>query len=367
MKYSVWSSCTVKAEIEECGLTPEQHLIKWQTRALWSLCFGDTEEFMKLYFTRKYTPERNSCLVRDGRVVAALQRLPYRMMFGGGVVPVAYVSGVCTQPEYRGKGLMTELMGQAHRKMYADGCLFSLLIPADEGLFAFYHRFGYYTCPEVALSEWEASYDTDKVVCEVYTTMHEVEPVLGDLQSYLDAFLRRVPYAVLHDEADLYTVCADLFLGNGCVVVARDDERCVGLIWAVPREDKLWVLECFSVSAVVENILYKQVREAFGFAGNVAMIRQKNRVQLRVIHAYEVLQLYARQHTDTAGRVRVVGDEDITENNGVYVWENGLCRKEGRNECCCPESGGTCRSVHIRELPDMFLEGGAPYLSLMMN
>ena len=367
MKYSVWSSCTVKAEIEECGLTPELHLIKWQTRALWSLCFGDTEEFMKLYFTRKYTPERNSCLVRDGRVVAALQRLPYRMMFGGGVVPVAYVSGVCTQPECRGKGLMTELMGQAHRKMYADGCLFSLLIPADEGLFAFYHRFGYYTCPEVALSEWEVSYDTDKVVCEVYTTMHEVEPVLGDLQSYLDAFLRRVPYAVLHDEADLYTVCADLFLGNGCVVVAREDERCVGLIWAVPREDKLWVLECFSVSAVVENILYKQVREAFGFAGNVAMIRQKNRVQLRVIHAYEVLQLYARQHADTAGRVRVVGDEDITENNGVYVWEKGLCRKEGRNECCCSESGGTCRSVHIRELPDMFLEGGAPYLSLMMN
>ena len=150
-------------------------------------------------------------------------------------------------------------------------------------------------------------------------------------------------------------------------MVARDDERCVGLIWAVPREDKLWVLECFSVSAVVENILYKQVREAFGFAGNVAMIRQKNRVQLRVIHAYEVLQLYARQHTDTVGRIRVVGDEDITENNGVYVWENGLCRKEGRNECCCSESGGTCRSVHIRELPDMFLEGDAPYLSLMMN
>ena len=223
MKYSVWSSCTVKAEIEECGLTPELHLIKWQTRALWSLCFGDTEEFMKLYFTRKYTPERNSCLVRDGRVVAALQRLPYRMMFGGGVVPVAYVSGVCTQPECRGKGLMTELMGQAHRKMYADGCLFSLLIPADEGLFAFYHRFGYYTCPEVALSEWEVSYDTDKVVCEVYTTMHEVEPVLGDLQSYLDAFLRRVPYAVLHDEADLYTVCA-FPVGGLCQFDGEDEE-----------------------------------------------------------------------------------------------------------------------------------------------
>ena len=367
VKYSVWSSCTVKAEIEEGRLTPEQHLIKWQTRALWSLCFGDTEEFMKLYFTRKYTPERNSCLVRDGRVVAALQRLPYRMMFGGEVVPVAYVSGVCTQPECRGKGLMTELMGQAHRKMYADGCLFSLLIPADEGLFAFYHRFGYYTCPGVALPKREESCDADKVVCEVYTAMHEFEPVLGDLQFDLDVFLRRVPYAVLHDETDLYTVCADLFLGNGCVVVARCDGHCVGLVWAVPREGKLWVLECFSVSAVVENILYKQVREAFGFAGNVAMIRQENRGQLRVIHVYEVLKLYARQHADTAGRIRVVGDEDITENNGVYVWGDGQCRKEGYGAFCCSESGGVCRSIHIRELPGMLLEDACPYLGLMMN
>ena len=51
--------------------------------------------------------------------------------------------------------------------------------------------------------------------------------------------------------------------------------------------------------------------------------------------------------------------------------KSGGCREGGigwiEKEQCEEESGGTCRSVHIRELPDMFLEGGAPYLSLMMN
>ena len=32
----------------------------------------------------------------------------------------------------------------------------------------------------------EESCDADKVVCEVYTAMHEIEPVLGDLQFDLD-------------------------------------------------------------------------------------------------------------------------------------------------------------------------------------
>ena len=39
MKYSVWSSCTVKAEIEECGLTPEQHLIKMADPCIVELVF----------------------------------------------------------------------------------------------------------------------------------------------------------------------------------------------------------------------------------------------------------------------------------------------------------------------------------------
>ena len=39
MKYSVWSSCTVKAEIEECGLTPEQHFDKMADPCIVELVF----------------------------------------------------------------------------------------------------------------------------------------------------------------------------------------------------------------------------------------------------------------------------------------------------------------------------------------
>ncbi|MDR1414760.1 MAG: hypothetical protein LBI96_03025, partial [Odoribacteraceae bacterium] len=50
--------------------------------ALWRLCFGDTEEFISLYFNGKYS-ERNTIARRDpsGAVIAALQMIPYRLLF----------------------------------------------------------------------------------------------------------------------------------------------------------------------------------------------------------------------------------------------------------------------------------------------
>ena len=78
-----------------------------------------------------------------------------------------------------------------------------------------------------------------------------------------------------------------------------------------------------------------------------------------MIHAYEVLQLYARQHADTAGRVRVVGDEDITENNGVTCGKR-IVPERRTNECCCSESGGTCRSVHDSGVAGYVLGRGRP-------
>lgn len=42
-----------------------------QTRDLWRTCFGDSEEFMDVYFDEKYTDSRNLCIRQNGKVVAA--------------------------------------------------------------------------------------------------------------------------------------------------------------------------------------------------------------------------------------------------------------------------------------------------------
>lgn len=120
--------------------------IKEQVRQLWKLCFTDSDEFVELYFRMRYTDELNSYIEVGGKVVAALQRLPYPMIYEGTIVPTSYISGACTHPDYRNRGVMKQLLMKAHRRMYEDGVVLSTLIPAEEWLKAYYAKSGYAVC-----------------------------------------------------------------------------------------------------------------------------------------------------------------------------------------------------------------------------
>ena len=98
-----------------------------QVKALWKLCFPeDSDDFVELYFSSRYTDDINSAIVEDGRVLSALQRIPYPMLYMDKVIPVSYISGACTHPDFRSRGMMSRLLDEAHRKMYADGKYLSL-------------------------------------------------------------------------------------------------------------------------------------------------------------------------------------------------------------------------------------------------
>lgn len=114
-----------------------------ETRQLWQTVFADSEAFVDLYFTRVYRAERNVCCLIDRRVAAALQTLPYTMLYHGSLIRTAYISGVATHPDYRGRGVGGNLMRQAHFRLYHSGCVFASLIPAEPWLYGWYARCGY--------------------------------------------------------------------------------------------------------------------------------------------------------------------------------------------------------------------------------
>lgn len=68
-----------------------------------------------------------------------------------------YLCGLNTHPEFRGMGLMSELMLRAEKKAALEGFAFSFLLPANEGLIRFYEDRGYtqasYKFPERFLPE----------------------------------------------------------------------------------------------------------------------------------------------------------------------------------------------------------------------
>ena len=51
--------------------------IKEQTKRLWKASFDDTDNFVELYFDRVFHTDINHTIEYEGRVVAALQAIPF--------------------------------------------------------------------------------------------------------------------------------------------------------------------------------------------------------------------------------------------------------------------------------------------------
>ena len=75
-------------------------------------------------------------LVRQGDSLVAHVRLQNREIhFGAQVLPVAWLTDLATLPEYRRRGLASELVSAAERQMRAEGAALGLVRTAHPGLF----------------------------------------------------------------------------------------------------------------------------------------------------------------------------------------------------------------------------------------
>ena len=69
---------------------------KDEVKALWKLCFTDSDEFTDLYFDLRYKDDINMAVREEGKIISALQMISYPMTFCGETIATSYVSGVCT-------------------------------------------------------------------------------------------------------------------------------------------------------------------------------------------------------------------------------------------------------------------------------
>lgn len=81
-----------------------------QIRALWSLCFGDSDAFMDWFFSERYFPSLASCLEEDGEIRSALQSYPIHVRIRDRIVKASMLAGVSTHPAYAGRGYMRRII-----------------------------------------------------------------------------------------------------------------------------------------------------------------------------------------------------------------------------------------------------------------
>ena len=121
-------------------------------RNLWKEAFGDSNEYLDLFFSTGYSPTRCRCVTEDGQAAAVLYWLD---MFCQGQ-KFAYIYAVAPAKAFRGRGLCRMLMEDTHKVLSSRGYYGAVLSPGDAGLASMYGTMGYSPCGSIAQLRCEA-------------------------------------------------------------------------------------------------------------------------------------------------------------------------------------------------------------------
>lgn len=114
-------------------------------KKLWADTFGDNEEYINLFFDCDYTPTECFAETVNGEVVSALYLLKGYIKSAKAAFEGRYLYAAATAEKYRGKGLMGKLIEEAEEYIKTNNISFIALVPANNGLYGYYERFGFET------------------------------------------------------------------------------------------------------------------------------------------------------------------------------------------------------------------------------
>lgn len=228
---------------------------KQQMMDLWHTCFGDSDAFTQLFFDRVYKDENALIIERGGQIVSALQMLPYTLNYYDTELSVAYISGTCTLPSERGRGLMQRLIQESFEVMRSRQVALTALIPANPWLFDYYREQGYTEAFDYALETYirppfvQQTPDITVVPPEVTS--------LEQLYAYFNRKLRERTCCLLHTYDDFVTILRDLQLDGGTMLTALNNkEEPVGMAFVLPIETNLSLTDHVGKKVLVKELFY---------------------------------------------------------------------------------------------------------------
>lgn len=257
---------------------------------------------------------------------------------------------------------MRELLLQTFTRMSHSGILFSTLIPAEPWLFDYYERMGYapvfsYSSNEITVPEQTQS----KEVKVSYVSEYQEEVYL-----YLSRTLSDRPCYVQHTQKDFQTIMGDLSVNNGMLLITHQENGISGIAILYQDDECLVIHELLAENKEAENSLLCHIKH---YADGKSMMRlsppdnnrPKHRLGMaRIIHAKEVLQLYAAAFP-TNEMLLELSDEQLPENRGYYHLSEGRC------VFSVAPLPGTHIQMNISELTNRIFQSLQPYMSLMLN
>lgn len=177
-------------------LYPNETLIP-SLRNLWKKAFGDTDEFLDIFFSTAYAPDRCRCVAENGAVQSVLYWFDCEL----DGKKLAYIYAVATDPACRGRGLCRMVMEDTMEVLRDRGYAGAALLPQEEWLIQMYAGMGFEPCTKVT-EKWVRAGEAisaRKIDAAEYAALRrEFLPDGGVLQEGENL-------AFLEEIADLYT------------------------------------------------------------------------------------------------------------------------------------------------------------------
>ena len=166
-----------------------------ELKDLWLMCFPDEEKaVLGNFFEKSVTPENVIATFFGDRIVNAMYLLESEVVLNNKRYNAVYIYGVCTHPEYRGKGLMKTAFKYLDELAISKNIDYLFLVPATESLFDMYKKLGYET--GFAYERSEVRFD------DVFSPDAQNEPFsFSKYLQFRKKFCSDLGYAILKENA----------------------------------------------------------------------------------------------------------------------------------------------------------------------
>lgn len=109
---------------------------------LWKICFECDEEYFELFYNKCYPHSRTYFAIEDGKIISCATVITSNFI-SDKPLKGGYLYGVCTLPEYRGKGYAKAVIEYAIQESQKWGFDYIITRPANPNLFTFYRNMGF--------------------------------------------------------------------------------------------------------------------------------------------------------------------------------------------------------------------------------
>lgn len=296
-------------------------------RKLWADTFGDTPEYLDMYFSRVYRDEDALTVTSDdGKLLSSLLLQRYPFLYQGQETSMGYIAGVMTLRSARGRGLMSDLLTRALAASRERGDMLASLIPSHDWLYFYYDRFGFATVLYVDPQRFTALHSF--APAETYFPEEDIRS--EEVYRAFSAFERARGCGVLHSLNDYLNILADNALDGGRVVAVRDASGGVAaMAFAVVDKAGVTVTELMGISHDArEGALAELRRQLPGLPFKVLAPplaehrRLYDRGMARIVNVGEMLRLCAEANPQWQSLIRVY-DPLLAENTAVYAVADG--------------------------------------------